>query len=616
MFVRKVKHSRSRFALGTALRTGLVTLLVLSAGCSKGCKSDSPYVPYSIADEDVAPSAAVVADGAAAISPGVERAPEGSSRWTVGGLALEAPPGMIFDWGVVRDFDADGKPEAVTIAHRDHELDVGQVLVFRKDDAGVLRPTVLGSAPGISVADARCTIVRRLVASGKRTVAVEIGTACPVSSSRDPSRWFAVYLLGTTPKLHFSADLVEPTGAPTLTVDVDGTDRDGDGIDDVSLTISLEGGAAPFEPLPKTTATLRWFDRPAGMSRDAGEPDASLRTVAASLAVRAAKVATAPPVAGQVRAVRALFGALCNEGGAPRLRNVLGDVGLRCGSSRGLEEAGLAEVRASATLGDALVAITALDRAQLAPATKTPTRTTDALAWIDAIAPITVPAQLRTVAAVPLIERGRQPSWGALSFDENGKLLVRTVAGVVRVDPDTGDETEARDIAPWPLAVVSPDGAQRFAEAYNPCDGVGLRATLVPTGDGDLVDVPLPLLPALGSRCAGKGEPALVVPLAWGASGLEAIVAGAPVLITSGGKASVLRTLLGQAVVPGSSRSPDGKTFVVATSQGILVKGTKTVRIKTKDLDGTYGEQRDCAVSNDGMRAACIRAGRAWVAML
>jgi hypothetical protein len=72
---------------------------------------------------------------------------------------------------------------------------------------------------------------------------------------------------------------------------------------------------------------------------------------------------------------------------------------------------------------------------------------------------------------------------------------------------------------------------------------------------------------------------------------------------------------LGQAAVHGSSRSPDGKTYVVATSQGILVKGTKSVRVKSKELEG-YLEQRDCAVSNDATRVGCVRAGRAWVATL
>ncbi len=604
------RYVRSVLTLGVLVATSAL------GGC-KSCKSDSPYVPYSIADEDAGEAGALAAtDAGPAPSPGVEKAPDGAAHWVLAGVTLDAPPAMAFDWGVARDFDGDGKVEAVVIAHRTAEIDLGQVLVFRKDTAGTMRPTVLGSAPGISVADTRCTLVRRLIATGKRTIGVELGTACPVSSSRDPSRWFAVYLMGPAPKLHFSADVVDPTGAPKLSLDLDGADRDGDGIDDVSLTLTLEGGAAPFEPLPKTTGTLRWFDRPAGMSRDPDEPDASLRAAAAALAARAAKAATAPPVAGQVRAIRALFGALCNEGGAPRLRNVLGDVGLRCGSSRGLEEAGLAEARAAATLGDPLVAITALERAQLAPATRTASRTNDALAWIDAVAPVVAPASVRTVAAVPLVERGRQPAWGALAFDDANKLLVRTTAGVVRVDPDTGDEADARDVAPWPLAVVSPDGAQRLAEAYNPCDGIALHATLVPTGDGDMVDAPLPLVPVLGSRCTGKGEPATVVPLAWGASGLEAVIAGEPVLLTSGGKASALRALLGQPVVRGSSRSPDGKWWVVSTGQGILVRGTKSVRVKNKDLDGTYGEQRDCAVSNDGTKVACVRAGRAWIALM
>lgn len=598
-------------------RVYLVLLVITASGC-KGCKNDHPYVPYSMADEDAASVAgndagASVTDAGAG-SVVAEKAPDAATHWMLSGLALDAPPGMVFELGLVRDLDGDGQRDAAVLVRRAGEIDLGQVLLFRGEKAGLGKATVLASAPALAPSEPRCTPARRLAATGSHSLFVELGWECPVPSSREPSRWIGVLLVGATPRLHFSAELVDPANAPRLIVDADGADRDGDGIDDVTLRVSLEGGGAPFEPLARITGTLRWFDRSAGMSRDPDEPDASLRSLAGSLAAKAGRAVTAPPVPGQVRALRALYGTLCNEGGAPRLRHVLGDAALGCGPSRGLEEAGLAEVRAQVSLGDPLLAITAFDHAQVAPASKTAARVTDATNWIALVAPSSAATAVRSLSAVPLVERGRQPAWGALAFDDAGKLLVRTAAGVVRVEPDLGDETDARDVAPWPMAVVSPDGSQRFLEAYNPCDGVALHATLAPTGDGDVVDVPLPIIPTLGSRCSGKGEPVPALPLAWGTSGLEVLVAGEPVFLTSGGRASALRGVLGQAVTYGSSRSPDGKSYAVATSQGILVRGTKSRLLHTKELDGTYLEQRDCAVANDGAHVACIRAGRAWVA--
>jgi hypothetical protein len=331
--------------------------------------------------------------------------------------------------------------------------------------------------------------------------------------------------------------------------------------------------------------------------------------------VRAAKAKDAPNVLAQARAVRVLWSALCNEGQAPRVVKVFGGSPLTCGSSRALEEAGLAEARAHAALGDALGAVTALERAQAPPATKTASRTKDAEGWIGQLAAISQATQVRAIAAVPQSSRTTAPSWGALAFESSGKLLVRTAAGVVRVDPDHGDENDASDVTAWPTGVLSPDGTQRFLEAYDACDGISLHASLMSVDGGDLVDVALPIAPRLGVRCTtAKGSPASVVPLAWAAGGLETIVAGNPILISQG-RASVLHAALGQATPHGSARSPDGKTFAIATSLGILVQGqAKSRMLRAQNLDGTYGEQRDCTVSDDGTHVACVRTGKAWVA--
>jgi hypothetical protein len=205
-------------------------------------------------------------------------------------------------------------------------------------------------------------------------------------------------------------------------------------------------------------------------------------------------------------------------------------------------------------------------------------------------------------------------------------LLVRTAMGVVRVDPELGDESDAEGVGAWSSAVTSPDGTMRWIEAYDPCDAFALRATFAPTGEeGDMRDLALPVPPTLASKCAKKGEPASAVAVAWGPRGLEAIVAGEPVLVAADlSRASPLPGFLDQPVQLGAPRSPNGKVLVATTTQGLLVRSardgnahdkdaTKPHLLRAKELDGAYTAQRDCAVSNDGTRVACVRDGRAWV---
>jgi hypothetical protein len=96
---------------------------------------------------------------------------------------------------------------------------------------------------------------------------------------------------------------------------------------------------------------------------------------------------------------------------------------------------------------------------------------------------------------------------------------------------------------------------------------------------------------------------------------LEAIVDGEPILVSSDlTRASLLAAFLGQPMRPGAPRSPDGKTYVLPTDVGFIARGQGRSRwLRGSELDGTFAEQRDCAISNDTTHVACVRAGRAWV---
>jgi hypothetical protein len=613
-------------ALGT-----LVLFAAATGGCH-GCRDDHPYVPYSIdSSEPVrAEPAPDAASSAVAIAPAGEAgapfagepavvAPPGLSKWPLGGLLLQAPDGQVFVAAAVRDFDGDGAADAFAVTRPPQGNDPGVLVFYRgakpPSPEVALLPQDTFAPPATLGREGPCAPIGRLFVAGRRAAFVELGLPCSAHPTSAPDRWVAVVTGGAPARVRLAATIVDPPGAPALSVDADTSDRDHDGLDDVTLRVALEGGSAPLEPGPRVTTTIAWLDRPAGPSRDAAATEASFATLAATAASRAKSGKDAPGVAGLVAQTRALWGAVCADGGAPRLVGVTGTGTITCGSTRALEDAGLAEVRAWATLGDGLRAALTLDRAERAPASRTPTRVTEARGWIAQAAPVATARSVRAVAAVPLLGRGHEPSWGALAFEPGGKLLVRTRAGVARVEPEAGDESSADGVTAWRPGVSSPDGSARWIESYDACDGVALRATFE-AGD-DIRDVGLPVAPPLGVRCAGsRGAPAKQLPVAWGPSGLEAIVDGVPVLVAPDlAHASMLATFLGgAATAQGSPRSPDGKTLVVPTSIGLVVRGPSRTRLLVaSELDGTYGDQRDCTVANDGAHVACVRGGKAWV---
>lgn len=604
----------------TRVRTWFALLAAMALGGCRACKNDHPYVPYSIDGETTpspddaggsssvfpAPDASAFAEAHAVV------APPNATRWTLDGLTLVAPEGKAFAVGLTGDFDGDGRADAMTVVRSVERPDLGEVWAYL-GNASEPGTGVRGGGPAPSILDPSCSPTERLVRIGTHAVLAELAAVCAERAS--PSRWIGIVSTPATPRLHASALVVDPEGAPALTVEAETDDFDKDGHDDLLLRVTLEGGGPPFEPGPKVSAVVRWLDRSAGMSREPGEPEASLHALATTAMVRAAKPKDAASVPLLVRQARSLYVALCAEGGAPRLTQVMGDHPIQCGTSHALEELALAETRAYVTLGDPLRAAAALDLDGLFPATRTTARIADARGWIERAAPPSLATTLRAVLAVPLSEHGRTAAWGALAFEPSGKLLVRTPAGVARVDPVTGDESDASGVTAWKSEVLSPDGASRFTEALDPCDGFALRAIVTKPLGRDVRNILLPIAPRVGAKCEGSRALSVqVLPLAWGALGLEALVSGAPVLVAPDlSRATPGAQPLGQSVTAGAPRSPDGKTLVVPTTLGILVAGSHTRLLRAKELDGAYGELYDCTVSDDGVRVACVRGGRAFV---
>src|SRR5262249_4057066 len=137
-------------------------------------------------------------------------------------------------------------------------------------------------------------------------------------------------------------------------VALDGADKDGDGIDDVTANLTLSGASPPMIDPGPVTASVRFFDRPAGLSRDPSEPDASLRAATSKLVSDARKKATAQSVVPLSRQLRRLHAMLCEEG-ASLVSTSAGP--MRCGDAHAIADAAFAEGVAAQSLGDAARAV-------------------------------------------------------------------------------------------------------------------------------------------------------------------------------------------------------------------------------------------------------------------
>ena len=589
----------------------------LMGGC-RACANDHPYVPPAVDSPaaeapDAAPPvlASATADrgGTTLVEPALV-APPASTSWQTNGMTLEAG-GREIVLALVGDFDADGKKDALAIvrpvvAERKPGSSTGELVFFHGAAEGAPAGAI-ASGPALG-AQSSCVPTARLEKIGPRSAFAEIGSSCPKGVG---SRAIVVVRLSPpAPAIAFDAIVNDPREAPKLTIDVDAADRDKDGIDDVVLRVGLEGGGPGLEGAPRLGAKLAFFDRSAGPSRDPDEPDASLRAIAAQATARAAKAKDAASVPLLVNQMRALYRAMCADGGAARITKIHGGSAVTCGSSKPLEEAGLAEVRSWVTQGDALRAYAAAEQAQVAPATKTASKTTELQKLLADAAPVVEASSVRVLSAPVDVSRDGNPEWGPLAFEYTGKLLVRHGKSVMRVDPETG-EGEAADMVAWKDEVLSPDGKSRWLEAYHACEGVALRATFAPTGDGEMVDVVLPVPPRLAKTCSGRGEPVPAVPIAWGPRGLEAIVSGQPVLIkTDPPQASALAAFGDEIPPPGSPRSHGAKTMALALPNGILVRGRPSPDrwslVRSSDLE-PYADVRRCTINDDGSRIACVR---------
>ncbi|MET0594683.1 MAG: hypothetical protein ABW133_18425, partial [Polyangiaceae bacterium] len=472
-----------------------------------------------------------------------------------------------------------------------------------------------------------CTAEPAVEQIGPQTVAVSVHAACnPMPPGATKVRWVAVAVPARDPALREEITLADPPAGAKLSLELDASDVDGDRRDDLAAHFAIEGAPQPFDPGPRITAELRWFDRPTGLSRDPEEPEASLKRAVSIEQGRISKKNEG--TAAALAQVARLYTWLCADSGTPLLAVSSGAI--RCGTSKALEDAGFVGVRAALAQGDLPRAIASFEYLARRPVPTTKPQRTDIEKAILKAAPVTAPSQTRMYSAVPDLDPIGTPAWGPLTFTPGGDLLVRTKTGLAMINVQTGTEGVSPGIPSWPSAVTTFDGSTRWLSLYDACDGAALRTRFGGGNDAPFVvppagdvppgarDLPVPILPPIPARCSpGAGAaPIEMIPLAWGAAGLEAWMAGEPVVIAPdfsqarpiGGVGS-----LGQNVHAGSPRSPDGRSFARGTKLGVLVRTPKAWQMwRPADLEGAYAyaDMRGCTAANDARAVACVRSGR------
>jgi hypothetical protein len=580
-----------------------VLACVLGAVGAPGCDvfdtDRRPYTPFTVASgasEKPAPAPPPVAP----VAPSPVRpsealvAPAPSAEWRIAERQLIAPEGLVFRLALPGGGGSERDVLAWLVGTPERPL-IGELWLYPEN----AEPRLVMPAPSFLPTGPGCSHGARLSHAGPSSVTLDIKATCPGPLlPRAPERSVSVLAPLRSSPLIVGFRLAAPARDERLEVDVSAADRDGDGHDDVEM--SLRFGTVDTADV---RARFIWLQRAAGLSRDMAEPRASLLELAKLETVRASNQKASREVAEHVASARRLYASLCAESATPRI--FLDDgAALDCGDmSAPFEALTSAEVDAELNRGRLGAAFAALERHTWFSAGA------GARTFIDRQLGKLTPrvARRRVIKLVPLKAAPRAvepaPHFSPLSFHADGSLLVLTADGLVRSAPDGRFEYEAsEEIDGWPTLVTSPTGEQLAGVAF-PCDRSDV-AWLRAAADGSPLE---PLGTALVAPRPGNCGPSAtfslpgISPVAW--VGVEP-------------SAFIGATLLGE--LPdhpplGSAVSPNGRYGVVVTRWGLLVGSEDKTALWSFDDPTLPAQLSDCVVSNNAQAAACLMHGRAHV---
>ncbi len=594
--------------LRRAVRLALPFIAASALGACDSCRGERPYTPFGVASvvppapsaastTSAAPSAAAVSSAAAALQ--VKKAlfaGEGARRWNIEGRELEAPPGRIFEQGLAGDFNSDASRELVVWTLPDPEqkqpAEPGELWLYPASGP----PKKLLDFPGFLPTGANCTPLVALSQSATATVTLDIRVACTTQLvGRAATR--ALLLVAPFGEQHprFGIRAADAAPGEVLTLDLKARDEDSDGRDDYRLTAGISRGNAA----PEITAQFLFFDRAAGVSRDAREPAKGLLELLKRDTSRALKKKTADSALAHVDSARRLLASLCAEGATPRVFDWTGNP-LPCGGMAELvDRLGAIEISAHLAKGDVAAALGALARDGWYFGSLKPALRAQLVKDIEKQTKV-VPVNRASLGARPRAVTA--PSFSPLRFERSGALLITTDSGLYRLAPDAIREepvsADAASALGWPLEVVSREGQRWLGVSYS-C-GRSEVELLVSGGASEPQTTTL-LAPRPGVCGGGRFADAFTpTPLAVDPR-LEALVGGA-IVGTHDASAP-----------PGSARSPNATHVAIPTPLGLFIQSaSEASRGELWKSDGfTLAGVSGCVVDDSGTRAACVRGGRA-----
>lgn len=576
--------------------------LALSAlGCDLFDTDRRPYTPFPVASGEASPAAPSPEPAPPPPPPGPAPsrealiAPTRALEWHIGERTITAPDGLVFRLALLGGLAGGGERDVLAwaVGTEDNPV-VGELWLYPEQG----EPRLVQAAPGFLPTGPGCSHGARLSHAGPNSVTLDIKATCTAPLlPRAPERSVSVIAPLRTPALVVGFRLAAPARDERLEVDVGASDRDGDGRDDVELTLRFGTTDSP-----DVRARFVWLQRAAGLSRDMAEPRASFVELAQLESARASHQKSSLEVAEHAASVRRLYSSLCAESGVPRIFMDDG-AALECGDlSASFEALTSAEIEAALSRGQVIEGFAALERhAWFATGASSAAFTRAQLAKLM---PRVTQRKVIKRVALRAVPRGLDPTphYSPLSFHADGSLLVLTAEGLVRSAPDGRFEYDAsEELDAWPTAVVSARGELLTGVAF-PCDRsdvVWLRSA----ADGaPLPPLPTPLVAPRPGSCAGAvTSPPNIAPLGWTDVEPSAFIGASRV----GGRPPTPPM--------GSALSPNGRFAVVPTRWGLLVPSEDKTALWTFSDPALPARLSDCVVSNNAQAAACVIAGRANV---
>ena len=586
-----------------------VALLALVSGCD-GCQREHPYTPFRIDAQALAsetPSAtaapsAVPADSAADVAePQLATHLEPATPvLDLDGQRIQMPQGALAELVLQGDFGA-GPGDAV-VWMRPEELGKTPVpvagelwLVTRRGPWRRLLslPDWVPRGPG-------CYHEPHLSRSGKTTVTLDVRARCEHSMpDRTPTRAVAAVSLRPDRSLLVGFRLAEPAPDESVTISLDGNDRDGDSRDDVlaHFQLSLANDTASGQ------AEFAWLDRAAGPSQEPNHFSDFIARNLRALEPSARNKKRARQALLDSQATRRLVANLCAQSGTVRVWSWDGSE-LNCsGLSQLVQLFARVEVHGLVTLGDTLEATARMDRISgWFGGLRDVTRRN----LVRLLSKSTLPVNVTTVVdtGIRAASSNNLPHYSPLAFRSDQTLLVQTGRGpLLWVGMDGHAEPADQDAqATWPLEVTGPKG-QRWVNTVHGCD----RAeTLLVLRDSTGQLLPLAPTSQLAPRpgvCLGSRIRIRLAPIAWTSESPLSLIDGG--CSAFGATDQCLDILSKGQVVLGSPRSPDGTRLVATSSMGLLVLGGAKPELWRGPGLPAPDTLEECVVANLAKAIAC-----------